>query len=71
MRPPESNKIISIINKLKNGKACTDIPAEFLKPIIDCFNYVAMLVDLCEEVWEKVQHSPILLQTNPLTWLHS
>ena len=52
--PPKADEIISIIKKLKNGKASTDVPAEFLKAIISCPNYVAMLETLYGEVWENV-----------------
>ena len=52
--PTKANEIISIIKKLKNGKASTDVPAEFLKAIISCPNYVAMLETLYGEVWENV-----------------
>ena len=54
MYPPKVNEIAKTINKLKNGKASTDIPAEFLKAIVDCPNYLNMLESLYKEVWEDV-----------------
>ena len=51
---PKTEEIACNIKKLKNGKASTDIPAEFLKAIVDCPNYLHMLECLYKEVWEDV-----------------
>ena len=49
--PPKADEISKNIKRLKNKKASSDIPAEFLKAIVDCPNYIAMLESLFEEVW--------------------
>ena len=52
--PPSSEEIRTIIKKLKDKKASSDIPAEYLKAIIDCPNYLSMLESLYYEVWSDV-----------------
>ena len=52
--PPKCDEIISVIRKLKNGKASTDVPAEFLKAIVGCPSYINMLENLYCEVWDDV-----------------
>ena len=52
--PPDADEIKNTINKLKERKASSDIPAEYLKAIVDCPKYINMLEDLYYEVWVDV-----------------
>ena len=48
---PSSEEIITTIRKLKNKRASTDVPAEFLKAISDSKIYVKMVESVLTEVW--------------------
>ena len=52
--PPDADEIKNTINKLKERKASSDIPAEYLKTIVDCPKYINMLEHLYYEVWVDV-----------------
>ena len=52
--PPNEDEIKHNINRLKDKKASSDIPAEFLKVVIDCPKYISMLRSLYDEVWNDV-----------------
>ena len=52
--PPDADEIKNTINKLKERKASSDIPAEYLKAIVDCPKYINMLEHLYYEVWVDV-----------------
>ena len=41
--PPNADEIKNTIRKLKDRKASSDIPAEYLKAIVDCPKYSDML----------------------------
>ena len=61
--PPNKNEIIATLKNLKNGKASSDIPAEYLKYAIDSNDVINELQQLYNVVW----------QTNkiPTNWTHS
>jgi hypothetical protein len=52
--PPNSEEIISTIKKLKNKKASSDVPAEFLKAVTDCPQYISLLIKLYSDVYENI-----------------
>lgn len=53
-QPPSSEEIISTIKKLKDKKASSDIPAEFLKAVINCEQYITMLTNMYRDVWDNL-----------------
>ena len=52
--PPLSNEIITNIKSLKNNRASTDIPAEFLKAAKESTKYISLLESLYREVWQDM-----------------
>ena len=52
--PPSSAEIINVIKKFKNKKASSDIPAEYLKAITDCPNYINLLTNMYRDVWDNI-----------------
>jgi len=61
--PPDMNEIISVIKKLKQGKAASDIPIDFIKHALESREFLLEIVKLYKTVWE----------TNmiPNDWRHS
>ena len=52
--PPSTEEIVSVIKKMKNKKATSDIPSEFLKAIIDSPNCMALITSMYADVWENI-----------------
>ena len=52
--PPSQDEIISVIKKMKNRKATTDVPSEFLKVITSSSNCMSLLTSMYKEVWQDI-----------------
>ena len=52
--PPSANEIITCIKNLKNKRAYTDIPPEFLRAVSDCTNYIKMIESMFAEIWNDM-----------------
>ena len=57
--PPTATEIINTISKLKNKKASSDIPAEFVKAVVDFPQYISVytvyiLTNMYSDVWNNI-----------------
>ena len=52
--PPDASEIKSNIKKLKDKRASTDVPAEFLKAALASASYISSIESMYREVWEDV-----------------
>ena len=63
VEPPTSDELITIIKKLKNGKAANDIPAEFIKAALSSKEFAAEILSLYVEIWNTL--------SIPKSWSHT
>ena len=63
VEPPASDELITIIKKLKNGKAANDIPAEFIKAALSSKEFTAEMLSLYVEIWDTL--------SIPNSWSHT
>ena len=61
--PPNIEEIKKTLVSLKNGKASTDIPPEFLKYSVDSVEMLEEIHRMIHDIWET--------KTIPKTWTHS
>ena len=61
--PPSTQEIKGVLKTLKNGKASTDVPAEFFKYASDSIELITELHTIFTEIWNT--------KTVPSTWTHS
>ena len=52
--PPKIDEIKKVLKKLKNRKASTDVPAEYIKAAAGSHSYMAALESLYGETWEAI-----------------
>ena len=52
--PPTQDELVSVINKMKNKKATTDIPSEFLKSITNSPNCMSLIEMMYKDVWQNI-----------------
>ena len=52
--PPKIDEIKKVLKKLKNKKASTDIPAEYIKAAAGSHSYMSALESMYKETWEEI-----------------
>jgi hypothetical protein len=52
--PPKVDEIKKVLKKLKNGKASTDVPVEFMKAAAGSNSYMTALESVYRETWEEL-----------------
>ena len=60
---PDLEELNSTIEKLKNGKAANDVPAEYLKSAMNCLQFQTEMVSLYRTIWKT--------KKIPSEWRHS
>ena len=63
VEPPTRAELIDVIKKLKNGKAATDVPAEFIKAAISIDAFTDAMLSLYVEIWSTLEI--------PKSWSHT